>query len=90
MSHQIAYHPNPEINAQIEKDTLAAEIADLNAGYPPRRWICLCGASHQRGHFMTVGVHRCLKCGYMGEGGVMVDPLEPGRMSASRVAHPEE
>lgn len=67
------YHPDPVINEEVAKDTLLAEIADLNAGYPPRKWICPCGASHQRGHFMSVGVHRCLKCGYVGEGGIMVD-----------------
>jgi hypothetical protein len=83
MSHKIEYHPDPKINAQVAADTLMAEITDLNAGYPPRKWICLCGASHERGHFMTIGVHRCLKCGYMGEGGIMVDRLQPGRVSDS-------
>ena len=72
----VAYHPDPIINAQVAKDALAAEIADLAAGYPPRSWICQCGASHSRGHFMSIGVHRCLKCGYVGEDGVMLDESE--------------
>jgi ribosomal protein L37AE/L43A len=75
--NRIEYHPDPEINAQVARDTLAAEVADLNAGFPPRRWICpCCHAAHSRGHFMSVGVHRCLRCGYVGEGGVMVDERE--------------
>lgn len=24
-----------------------------------------------RGHFLTIGAHRCLGCGYVGTGGVM-------------------
>lgn len=75
---ETAYHPDPEINAEVIADAIAGEIADLAAGYPPKRWVCPCGASHSRGHFMTIGVHRCLKCGYVGEGGVMLteDELE--------------
>lgn len=66
------YHPDPEIAAGIALEALAAERADLAAGYPPRRWSCPeCATSHSRGHFMTVGVHRCLHCGYYGGGGVM-------------------
>ena len=33
-----------------------------------------CGASHGRGHFQVIGVHRCLGCGYVGDGGVMATP----------------
>ena len=65
------YHPDEEINRGVAADTLAAEMADLKAAYPPRWWMCECGASHQRGFFQTFGVHRCLRCGYVGEGGVM-------------------
>lgn len=66
------YHDDPEINAEIAADALAAERADLAAGYPPRRWRCPCGVEHSRGHFETVGIHRCLACGYVGPGGVML------------------
>lgn len=55
-------------------DTLAAEVADLAAGYPPRRWRCPCGREHSRGHVGAIGVHRCLWCGYMGSGGEMLPP----------------
>ena len=65
------YHPDPEINDGIAADTLEAEAADLGAGMDPRRWECECGAQHSRGHFMSVGVHRCLGCGYVGSGGRM-------------------
>lgn len=69
-----AYHPDPAINAEIRADAIETERADLAAGYPPRRWICECGASHSRGHFgFIIGNHRCLRCGYAGTGGVMVD-----------------
>lgn len=69
------YHPDPEINAGCILDAIEAERADLAAGYPPRRWICPCGASHSRGHFPAgqIGSHRCLRCGYVGTEGVMVD-----------------
>ena len=70
------YHPDPTINAEVAADALAAEISDLSMGHPPRRWICPCGASHSRGHFGAIGIHRCLKCGYVGPDGVMV--LEDG------------
>lgn len=73
----IAYHPNPAINAEVILDVIEAEKHDLAAGYPPRRWTCECGASHSRGHFPigSIGSHRCMKCGYVGTGGVMWDPL---------------
>lgn len=67
------YHPDPEINDEIAQQTLEAEISDIRAGFLPRRWICPCGASHQRGHMWAIGVHRCLSCGYIGNGGIMVD-----------------
>lgn len=68
---QITYHPDPEINAGVAAMALEAERVDLTAGYPPRRWICPCGVGHERGHFMTIGIHRCLTCGYVGPDGVM-------------------
>jgi hypothetical protein len=67
------YHPDPTINAEFASDLLEAEMADLAAGYPPRRWTCDCGISHGRGHFSVVGIHRCLSCGYVGAGGYMDD-----------------
>lgn len=70
------YHPDPVINAQVIADTREAEIADLTAGYPPRRWRCTCGAEHSRGHFSTVGIHRCLACGYTGPEGIILDDGE--------------
>ena len=74
----MTYHPDPVIDAEIRADALAAEQADLTIGYPPRRWECPdCGASHGRGHFMTIGVHRCLGCGYVGVGGVMFGTSNP-------------
>jgi hypothetical protein len=69
----IAYHHDPQISAEVAADALIAEQLDLAAGYPPRRWTCECGASHSRGHFYAIGVHRCLSCGYVGDGGVMSD-----------------
>lgn len=39
------YHPDPEINAGVAAEAREAEIADVLAGYPPRRWRCdECGA----------------------------------------------
>jgi len=73
MNSMATYHPDPTINAQVALDVLIAEEADLAAGYPPRRWQCTCGAEHGRGHFMGIGVHRCLACGYVGTEGVMLD-----------------
>lgn len=70
------YHPDPEVNAEVIADALDAELADLAAGYPPRRWRCICGAEHSRGHFGAVGIHRCLTCGYTGPAGVMLDDGE--------------
>lgn len=68
----LTYHPDPVIAAELAADTLDAERADLAAGYLPRSWSCPgCGASHSRGHFMVIGTHRCLGCGYAGSGGVM-------------------
>jgi hypothetical protein len=69
----VQYHPDPEINAEVAQQTLDAEKFDLAAGYPPRRWTCPCGASHSRGHFGFIGNHRCLRCGYAGDDGVMED-----------------
>ena len=66
------YHPDPEVNAEVVADALLAERADLAAGYSPRRWRCPCGAEHGRGHFLSLGAHRCLACGYVGDQGVML------------------
>jgi hypothetical protein len=76
------YRPDPVIDAEVALDVLAAEVADLAAGYPPRQWRCPCGAVHCRGHFQTVGAHRCLGCGYIGSAGVMVAPDESTQESA--------
>ena len=66
------YHPDPVINAEIIRQSIEAEAFDLSIGYPPRWWTCPdCSASHHRGHFGSIGTHRCLGCGYVGEGGVM-------------------
>lgn len=74
----VAYHPDPEINAGVAADMLEAERADLVAGYPPRRWTCpVCSTAHGRGHFGAIGIHRCLKCGYTGTGGVMEEEGAP-------------
>lgn len=73
----LQYHPDPVINAEVAAETLESEILDLQAGLDPRRWTCPCGKSHQRGHFYSIGIHRCLSCGYVGPGGVMTDPNEP-------------
>jgi hypothetical protein len=70
---RVNYHPDPEINAQVRADANAGERIDLAAGLPPSRWRCPCGAEHSRGHFGAIGVHRCLACGYVGTGGVMID-----------------
>ena len=71
MTSTLAYHPDVAINDEIVADALIGERADLAAGYLPRRWRCVCGREHARGHFMSIGAHRCLGCGYMGPGGVM-------------------
>lgn len=72
----ITYHPDQEISETVAEEVLEAEFADLAAGYPPRHWTCVCGVSHARGHFNTIGLHRCLSCGYVGDGGVMWDETE--------------
>lgn len=72
----VVYHPDPETNAGVSADAIDAEREDLAAGFPPRRWRCVCGAEHSRGHFGTIGVHRCLVCGYTGAEGVMLDDGE--------------
>ncbi len=77
----MTYHPDPEINAEIEQMALDAERFDLAAGYPPRYWVCPdCGAGHRRGHFMAIGAHRCLFCGYIGTGGTMHTHDAEGRL----------
>lgn len=69
----MAYHPDPIINAEVAADAMEAEIVDVMvAGYAPRRWFCDCGANHDRGFFQAPGVHRCLRCGYVGCGGTFV------------------
>lgn len=76
------YHPDPWINVCVIADAVEAERADLAAGYPPRRWRCICGTEHSRGHFQVIGIHRCLSCGYAGTEGVMLDEngdAHPGR-----------
>jgi len=68
------YHPDPEINADIIQEVKKAEEVDLAAGYPPSPWMCpVCSTTHKRGHFGVIGAHRCLKCGYAGSDGVMLD-----------------
>jgi rubredoxin len=75
------YHPDPEINAEIIAESLESERIDLAAGYLPRFWRCPdCGAGHGRGHFQVIGVHRCLGCGYVGEGGTMHTEDADGRL----------
>lgn len=76
------YHPDPEINAEIVQAALEAERADLAAGYPPKFWRCECGAGHRRGHFQTIGVHRCMRCGYVGASGTMHTHDADGRLVA--------
>jgi hypothetical protein len=73
MSDVVVYHPDPEINAGIQAEMLENERTDLAIGYPPRLWTCPCGATHSRGHFLDIGIHRCLSCGYVGPDGVMGD-----------------
>lgn len=77
------YHPDPAINAEIIQAALEGERADLAAGYAPKFWRCPdCGSGHKRGHFMTIGVHRCLGCGYVGDGGTMHTKDTEGRLIA--------
>jgi rubredoxin len=71
----VSYHPDPVIDAEVAAVALEAERADLSIGYPPRFWECpQCGNGHTRGHFLAIGQHRCLHCGYVGGGGVMSLP----------------
>lgn len=72
------HHPDAEINSEIEADAREAERFDVAAGYPPRRWMCDCGATHGRGHFLAIGQHRCLACGYVGTGGTLLEPSVAG------------
>lgn len=78
----MSYHPDSEINEEIVAQALEAERIDLAAGYLPKFWRCECGAGHSRGHFQTIGVHRCLKCGYVGIGGTMHTHDAEGRLIA--------
>lgn len=71
--NEVCYHPDPEINSEVALEVLENELVDLRVGYPPRPWQCPCGHTHRRGHFLSIGVHRCLRCGYVGEEGVMLD-----------------
>ena len=68
------YHPDADIDEELHKEAAEAEAADLTAGYPPRRWRCDCGSEHGRGHFLSIGQHRCLRCGYVGQGGTYIGP----------------
>jgi hypothetical protein len=74
MSYQ--YHPDKAINDEVKRDVIAAEVFDLSIGYPASWWRCPCGASHNRGHFQSIGVHRCLRCGYVGDDGIMAHSQE--------------
>ncbi len=69
LSDRTAVHPDTVIAAELAAEARESERADIAAGYPPRRWRCDCGAEHGRGHFLTIGQHRCLSCGYVGSGG---------------------
>lgn len=78
MNDPICYHPDPDINAEVAREALEAEVIDLALGYQPRRWTCPCGKSHSRGHIPgSIGAHRCLFCGYVGSGGIMLAPEGP-------------
>lgn len=72
----VAYHPDPEINAAFAAEAAENERLNVGIGYPPSRWMCPdCGRSHARGFFPLGSVsHRCLGCGYLGDGGVLWDP----------------
>lgn len=79
----ITYHPDPEINRLVAIEANEGERIDVAAGFPPRRWTCECGASHSRGFFPIGGTgHRCLRCGYVGPGGVMDDPETLAQLNA--------
>lgn len=70
------YHPDAEINEGVAADAHEGEQANLAAGLDPTPWECECGAAHARGHFQSIGAHRCLRCGYVGPGGRYIDPHE--------------
>lgn len=72
------------IQEEIAADERDAEVADVKAGYPPRRWRCVCGAEHDRGHFQALGVHRCMRCGYAGDGGTLLEPEPSPATPAAR------
>lgn len=76
----LRYHPDPDIDAGIHEEAQESERRDLDAGYPPRRWRCGCGAEHGRGHYLTIDTHRCLACGYVGTGGALIGPGEDPRV----------
>ena len=45
-------------------------------------WRCPdCGNGHKRGHFQTIGVHRCMGCGYVDDGGTMHTHDAEGRLA---------
>lgn len=72
-----AYHPDPIVNLTLIAEANEGERADLEAGYPPKRWRCPCGAEHSRGYVPgSFTLHRCLACGYIGELGVLLNPPE--------------
>jgi hypothetical protein len=81
VSHPVAepkligrYHPDDEINEGVAQDAREGEAASLAVGLAPSPWECECGAAHDRGHFGVIGNHRCLRCGYSGPGGRLMDP----------------
>jgi hypothetical protein len=77
------YHPDPEINAVIALDAINAEVLDLRAGLPPRAWRCpSCESEHSRGPLTNGRQHRCLRCGYIGEGGRLADESERAHADA--------
>lgn len=86
------YHPEPEVNAEIIADAIAAETTDLKAGYQPRWWACpICNRAHNRGHHLTIGTHRCLACGYEGAGGTMhINDPRPYQENVQGAATAEE
>lgn len=74
-------HADPAIDAEIRADGLDAERFDLSVGYPARWWVCPdCAKPHRRGHHNgAIGSHRCMECGYVGDGGTthINDPRAP-------------
>lgn len=71
------YHPDPEINDDVAGDAMQGELYSIAAGLPPSPWECECGASHARGFYPVGGMaHRCLRCGYVGANGRLMDPNE--------------